>query len=36
MWIVWAFVGYIAMKVVLVIIALIVGVIIVRKIRNLG
>lgn len=33
MWIVWAFVGYIAMKVV---IALIVGVIIVRKIRNLG
>lgn len=33
MWIVWAFVGYIAMKVV---ISLIVGVIIVRKIRKLG
>lgn len=36
MWIVWAFVGYIAMKVVLVVIALIMGVIIMRKIRNLG
>lgn len=36
MWIVWALVGYIAMKVVLVVIALIVGVNIVRKIRNLG
>lgn len=36
MWIVWAFVGYIVMKVVLVVIALIMGVIIVRKIRNLG
>lgn len=33
MWIVWAFVGYIAMKVV---IGLILGVIITRKIRNLG
>ena len=32
MWIVWAFVGYIAMKVVLVVIM---GAIIVRKIRNL-
>jgi len=36
MWIVWAFVGYIAMKVVLVVIGLIVGVIIVRKIRDQG
>lgn len=36
MWIVWAFVGYIAMKVVLVVIGLIIGVIIVRKIRDLG
>lgn len=36
MWTVWAFACYIAMKVVLTIIALIVGVIIVRKIRNQG
>lgn len=36
MWIVWAFVGYIAMKVVLVVIGLIMRVIIMRKIRNLG
>lgn len=33
MWIVWAFVGYIAMKVV---IGLIMGVILIRKIRDLG
>lgn len=36
MWIVWAFVGYIVMRVVLVVIALIMGVIIMREIRNLG
>lgn len=36
MWIVWAFVCYIAMKVVLVVICLIMGVILVRKVSNLG
>lgn len=35
MWIVWAFVGYIAMKVVLAVIAFIMGVIILRRIKNL-
>lgn len=35
MWIVWAFVGYIAMKVVLAVIAFIMGVIILRRIKSL-
>lgn len=36
MWVVWAFVGYFVTKVVLMVIALIVAAILMRKVRDLG